>query len=151
MFAPYACMCRSSTQAAAGRRIQGISFGEGLRGPRQHLVSSSAVFGGSRCTSNLTLLWLTRSILHDDNVYPDPDIFDPDRFLKNGKLNPDILDSESVGFGFGRRICPGKYMAYNTLWITIATVLACAEICPAKDAVGRDIEVTADFVSSFIT
>ena len=144
-------MCRSSAQAAAGRHLQGISFGERLRGPRQHLVSSSALFGVSCCVSNLISSWLIRSILHDDNVYPDPDKFDPDRFLKNGKLNPDILDPESVGFGFGRRICPGKYMAYNTLWITIATVLACVEICPAKDAVGRDIEVTADFVSSFIT
>ena len=27
----------------------------------------------------------------------------PDRYLKDGKLNPNVMDPDSVAFGFGRR------------------------------------------------
>ncbi len=84
-------------------------------------------------------------------MYPNPDIFAPERFLKDGMPNPDILDPQDVAFGFGRRVCPGISMAYDTLWITIATVLVCTEICLAKDSAGRDIAVKEDFPSAFVT
>jgi cytochrome P450 len=35
-------------------------------------------------------------------MYPKPEEFRPDRFLKNGKLNPDVRDSVAA-FGYGRR------------------------------------------------
>jgi Cytochrome P450 len=44
-----------------------------------------------------------RAILHDDKVYKDPGKFNPDRFLKDGKLDPDIRSPEVASFGFGRR------------------------------------------------
>ena len=40
-------------------------------------------------------------MLHDENMYPEPHVFKPERFLKNGKLNADIVDPD-VAFGFGR-------------------------------------------------
>ncbi|KAI1785253.1 cytochrome P450 [Ganoderma leucocontextum] len=55
------------------------------------------------------------SILHDDKVFSDPHTFTLDRFLKNGILNPDILDPQEVAFGFRRRACPGRYMVYDTM------------------------------------
>ena len=84
-------------------------------------------------------------------MYPDPHTFTPDRFLKDDMLNPDILDPRDIAFGFGRRVCPGMSMAYDTLWIAITTVLACTEICLAKDSAGREIAVKEDFPSSFTT
>lgn len=46
-----------------------------------------------------------RAILHNDKMYPDPFTFQPERFLKDGKLNFDsVLDPELAAFGFGRRI-----------------------------------------------
>ena len=44
-----------------------------------------------------------RAMLHDPRKYPDPDVFNPGRFLTDGRINPEILDPSDVAFGFGRR------------------------------------------------
>ena len=43
-----------------------------------------------------------RAIQHDEIIYPDPYTFNPDRWIKDGKINTEIRDVTS-GFGFGRR------------------------------------------------
>lgn len=42
-------------------------------------------------------------MLHDETVYPKPFEFNPDRFIKDGKLNPEVKDPGHAAFGFGRR------------------------------------------------
>jgi len=102
-----------------------------------------------------------RSILHDQEVFPDPFEFRPERYLdkagnlKTGKDEP----SEAVvaAFGFGRRyvslfsilgslglricsICPGMYLAENSLFIAAATILFIFQISKATDPEnGREI------------
>lgn len=51
--------------------------------------------------------------------YQNPSTFDPERFLKP-KLE---LDPREFVFGFGRRICPGNELAFQTIWIMTASVL----------------------------
>jgi cytochrome P450 len=41
--------------------------------------------------------------MHDPEVYKDPMEFRPERFMKEGKLDPSVLDPEAAAFGFGRR------------------------------------------------
>lgn len=90
-----------------------------------------------------------------EQVYPDALTFKPERFLKSDEgtlvLNPDVLDPADVVFGFGRRVCPGQHMVYDTMWIAIATMLVCLEIGKAKDKFGKEIEVAEEFVSRFVT
>jgi hypothetical protein len=43
-----------------------------------------------------------RTVLHDPMDYPEPLEFNPDRFIKNGKLDPSVRDPVAA-FGFGRR------------------------------------------------
>ncbi|KAI0772408.1 O-methylsterigmatocystin oxidoreductase [Trametes elegans] len=83
------------------------------------------------------------SMLHDPKVYPDPEVFRPERYLRGGKLDQDAIDGVNVMFGFGRRFCPGKYFASDSLFITLASVLHVFDILPARDASGRPIPVEA--------
>jgi len=47
------------------------------------------------------------------------------------------------------RICPGRYMAENSLFITITSILQVFEISPATDGSGREIPVKSEFTSGF--
>jgi len=47
-------------------------------------------------------IFILRAMLHNETVYPDPFEFDPDRFMKDGQLNPAVRDPDAA-FGFGRR------------------------------------------------
>jgi len=49
------------------------------------------------------LLTICRAICYDEKVYPSPDTYDPERFLKDGKLDPSVKDPEDRIFGTGRR------------------------------------------------
>ena len=43
------------------------------------------------------------AMLHDEEMYPDPMEFKPERFLKDGRINPDVQDPSAFVFGYGRR------------------------------------------------
>ena len=77
-------------------------------------------------------------MLHDENVYTDPFEFNPDRFIdpETGKLDYSrARDPAHACFGFGRRICPGKFMAFESLWLLIASLIATFNIEKAKEKV----------------
>ncbi|OCH93697.1 cytochrome P450 [Obba rivulosa] len=97
------------------------------------------------------LIQNTWGILHNPEEYPEPDEFRPERFLKDGKWNPDVMDPGVIAFGAGRRICPGRYLSELTLFITIACVLHTFDITPALDLQGkpiiREIKMTSGVVS----
>ena len=44
------------------------------------------------------------TILNDDKAYPEPSAFKPERFLKDGKLDPSVRNPTVAAFGYGRRI-----------------------------------------------
>ncbi|KAJ7252521.1 cytochrome P450 [Mycena rebaudengoi] len=83
-------------------------------------------------------------------AYPDPDKFNPDRFLLNGRLNPAVRDPSLV-FGFGRRVCPGRHMAQSTLWITVASLLAVFNITKAIGKDGKILEPSYEYHSAIVS
>ncbi|KAL1725527.1 cytochrome P450 [Schizophyllum commune] len=91
------------------------------------------------------------SIAHDEGAYPDSYTFKPERFLNaDGKLDPNVRDPGNFIFGFGRRNCIGRHMAYASLWITIASILRVYNIEKAKRSDGSTIEPCREWASALI-
>ncbi|KAE9397208.1 cytochrome P450, partial [Gymnopus androsaceus JB14] len=88
------------------------------------------------------------SILHTEEDYPEPELFNPSRFLDaEGKLNPNVKDPETAAFGFGRHACPGKHIAVASLWIVVASILACCTIEPELDENGKPSKPKGEWYS----
>ena len=88
--------------------------------------------------------------MHDPEVYHhSPEEFRPERFLSDG-VNPPAPYPE-FAFGFGRRICPGRYFAYNELFITMALILAVYDITYAVDESGNRIDIKLDHFNGFVS
>lgn len=75
----------------------------------------------------------------DETIYSNPSKFSPERFLGNGlrAAEPEPI----AAFGFGRRVCPGRFLALTTLWLEVACLLAAFNFEPAKDSSGKPIDV----------
>jgi cytochrome P450 len=91
-----------------------------------------------------SLKYPPRAMLHDPSVYDKPEDFLPERFLRRTpsgvwELDPTAQDPRTIAFGFGRRICPGQHLAEQSLFATIATVLAAVDVLPALDENGKDV------------
>ncbi|KXN91249.1 O-methylsterigmatocystin oxidoreductase [Leucoagaricus sp. SymC.cos] len=83
------------------------------------------------------------SILHDPEVYKDPNHFNLDHYLKDGQLNS-AVQNPLPAFGFGRRICPGHFFSDNVMFATIAHTLVVFDIKPVLDEAGKEIKIEAD-------
>ncbi|KAL1753730.1 cytochrome P450 [Schizophyllum commune] len=93
----------------------------------------------------------TWALVHDETVYPDSHTFKPERFLDaNGKVDRTVRDPGDIVFGFGRRICPGRHMAYSIVWITVASLLRVYNIEKAKRPDGTIIEPPREWESSLV-
>ncbi|KAL4072599.1 cytochrome P450 [Scleroderma yunnanense] len=83
---------------------------------------------------------------------PDPDRFDPSRHLtSDGHLIPQAKQNNDLFFGFGRRVCPGRFFADNALWVAAAMILSALRFEKAKDAFGNDIPVKPEFTCGLIS
>ncbi|KIJ41822.1 hypothetical protein M422DRAFT_255142 [Sphaerobolus stellatus SS14] len=76
-----------------------------------------------------------------------PDSFDPARFFEKGRRDP----GQTGAFGYGRRICPGRYMAENSLFIAVASILQVFNISPAKDSLGNDVLPDYEWISGVLS
>ncbi|KAF7360772.1 Cytochrome P450 [Mycena venus] len=86
--------------------------------------------------------------LHDPNVYKDPFIFNPDRFLGP---NPPPDPTDLGVFGYGRRVCPGAHLADVSVWINVAKAVAGLTITRALDSSGNEIDPVAETMDGIIS
>ncbi|TFK53779.1 cytochrome P450 [Heliocybe sulcata] len=112
-------------------------------------ASEDDVYEGYFIPKGATVVQNTWAIHHDEQLYDEPSMFKPERFLeRDGSLSdryPMTL------FGMGRRICPGRYLADSAIWAAIALILAVFDIAKAKDENGRDIEIAEAYTDAIVS
>lgn len=105
-----------------------------------HSSSRDDVYKGFLIPKGSTIVVNTWAILHNPEIYPDPEEFKPERFL-----NPDgtVRDDPtlSLAFGTGKRICLGRHFVDATIFIVTSSVLSVFDVTKAKDENGDEIPV----------
>lgn len=86
---------------------------------------------------------------HDPDVYSDPEEFKPERFLVANGHEPEPEPDKFV-FGFGRRICPGKLLADQTLYLAAAQSLAVFDVNKAS-VNGVVVECKPEFQAGIVS
>ncbi|KAG1875755.1 CyP450 monooxygenase [Suillus subluteus] len=113
-----------------------------------HATSSDDVFEGyfiPKGSLVMPNIWDMSREGHDD-----PDVFRPERhFASDGTLLPDTIAAKPV-WGFGRRGCPGRFIAEAATWSAVVHLLAAFRITKAKDEAGKEIEVKEEFTSGVV-
>ncbi|KAJ7751121.1 cytochrome P450, partial [Mycena metata] len=90
-----------------------------------HFLGVEDEYRGYRLPANSIVVGNIWAMLHNEimDLYPEPYAFNPERFLLDGKPNPHVRDPQAT-FGFGRRVCPGRYVAASSVFISVASILA---------------------------
>ncbi|KZP19003.1 cytochrome P450 [Athelia psychrophila] len=100
-----------------------------------HMLTEDDEYRGWFLPSGIMVIPNSWAILNDPVVYPDPSVFNPERFLRNGKIDPEVQDPEVAVFGYGRRICPGQRIANAFTWLSAGYIIASFDI---RKVVGSD-------------
>ncbi|RXW15359.1 hypothetical protein EST38_g10497 [Candolleomyces aberdarensis] len=128
-----------------------------------HLLSTEDEYEGYRLRAGASSFQtLGRAMLHDETMYPDPFTFNPDRFINPDTGQVDFMrarDPSHACWGYGRRICPGRHMAFSSIWLAIASLISMFNSEKVKekvrvvgeDVIGweeeRTVELTHEYVS----
>ncbi|KAI0050259.1 cytochrome P450 [Auriscalpium vulgare] len=88
-----------------------------------HRCTEDDVYEGYFIPKGSMIIANAWAMFRDPTLYPEPDTFDPERFLTaDGQFKDDPLIN--AAFGFGKRICPGRFVADSTIFLTAATVMS---------------------------
>ncbi|KAL1689520.1 cytochrome P450 [Schizophyllum commune] len=105
-----------------------------------HKSTEDDVYRGMFIPKGTLVLFNAFAISRDQSVYADPWRFDPDRYLpreEGGRGEP----LPTAHFGFGRRICPGRFLGEASVFIGIAALLHVFKFNKTKDENGEEITI----------
>ncbi|KAH7054332.1 putative cytochrome P450 oxidoreductase [Macrophomina phaseolina] len=91
----------------------------------------------------------------DPQVWLEPEKFNPDRYHEHPKLAPDYVAGgdwqkrDHYGYGAGRRICPGMYLAERNMLLSIAKLIWAFKFEPKTGPDGRPLPIDPDPVTGY--
>ncbi|KAG1732153.1 cytochrome P450 [Suillus lakei] len=86
-----------------------------------HRATKDVFWRGYCIPEGATVYGCHWTLSRDPIVFPDPEIFNPQRWLDSeGRLKDHM---KFITYGFGRRVCPGLHLANQSLYITLALLL----------------------------
>ncbi|KAF9449497.1 cytochrome P450 [Macrolepiota fuliginosa MF-IS2] len=113
-----------------------------------HRSQEPDVYKGYYFPAGTTFIPNVYGIFHDEKRFPEPFKFRPERFLgENADFDPMAMG----GFGYGRRICPGRHVALNSAWLAISQILTAFTISPKRDENGKEKLVPPQWNSGLIS
>ncbi|KAI0776641.1 cytochrome P450 [Trametes elegans] len=104
-----------------------------------HAVSEDDSYAGYYIPKGTIVMINQWNMLHDPEVYEDPFMFNPDRFLPKPDGRGPELDPRKIAFGFGRRICPGIHLAEPSVLLVAAMILSVFDITEPRTEAGDTI------------
>lgn len=112
-----------------------------------HQARSDDFYNQYFIPKNCTVIPNIWYMCNNPDVYCNPSIFNPDRYLGE---SPEP-DPRLAVFGYGRRVCPGRLFVENTLFMTCVTSLAVLDISRAHDEAGNEILPEEDWSGGIIS
>ncbi|KAF7365051.1 Cytochrome p450 [Mycena venus] len=113
-----------------------------------HATSEDDVYEGCYIPKGTMVFPNIWAMFHDETTYPNPDKFNPERFLNTvGQVNG---DDHNLVFGLGKRACVGRYAADAIVWATIVSVLSTFNIAKAKDEAGKEFNIDPVFTDGAV-
>ncbi|KAG9089817.1 hypothetical protein FRC06_001375, partial [Ceratobasidium sp. 370] len=97
----------------------------------QHCASEDLMIRGYTIKRGTVIEANIWALMREPATYPNPNTFDPDRFLKQ---TPDP-DPRRIIFGFGRRVCPGQHVANNGAFTMCAAFMSVFDVTTGYDTV----------------
>ncbi|KAJ7277947.1 cytochrome P450 [Mycena rebaudengoi] len=118
-----------------------------------HYTDEADIYQGYTIRKGTMVIPCTWNMHHNEAEFPDSYSFDPDRFIgKSGSGGgADSLTEGHYGFGFGRRKCPGQYLAAKSVWIAIVRLLWAFDMQSGQDSSGNSIPVDPENCTSGMT
>ncbi|KAH8105239.1 cytochrome P450 [Cristinia sonorae] len=110
-----------------------------------HALSEDDVYKGYHIPKGSLIIANSWAMLHDPVDYPEPDTFNPERFMtKDGEIDTSVRDPTTIAFGFGRRACAGKEFSLSSLKIFMASMLHVYDIQPGVGEDGHPVVLSAE-------
>ncbi|KAJ5424189.1 Cytochrome P450 E-class group I [Penicillium cf. griseofulvum] len=116
-----------------------------------HMTTEDDEYCGYRIPKGAVLIPNIWSFTHDPDIYNEPMSFNPVRFLQHQNGISPECDPQKFVFGFKRRICPGRFLAEASLFLTIAKSLAVFDIAKGLEEDGKEVDLPAGFSTGIIS
>ncbi|KAK0475538.1 cytochrome P450 [Armillaria novae-zelandiae] len=113
-----------------------------------HAAMSDDVYNGMFIPKGSTVYANIYAMTQDETAFPNAEEFIPERFLNTSDRK---MINFMLPFGFGRRQCPGAYVAWQSIFISVVRMLWAFDIMPPVDEKGNKVLPSVDSFTSGLT